>query len=62
MASARQLFLDRAGMCPQDPVSWLYAARGLYKAKEYPLVIDAVSHCLRNEETLLEAQHLLVSD
>ena len=60
MSSARQALLERVGQCPKDHVAWLYAARGLYRAKEYHLVIDAVSHCLRNEQTVQEAQHLLV--
>ena len=52
--------MERVGTCPTDPVGWLYAARGLYRAKEFHLVIDAVSHCLRFEQTLQEGQHLLV--
>lgn len=42
-----------------DAFSWLYACRGLYQLKEYALVIDGLSRCLRQEETMKEALHLL---
>ena len=51
--------VQRIGFTPSDAVGWLYAARGLYKVKDYHLCIEAVSHCLRHEKTLKEAQHLL---
>jgi hypothetical protein len=42
-----------------DPIGWLYAARGLFRLREYHYVIEAVSHCLRNDKTVREAQHFL---
>ncbi len=42
-----------------DAFGWLYACRGLYQSREYALVIEGLSHCLRNEKTSKEAQHLL---
>lgn len=42
-----------------DPLGWLYCARGLYRGAEYDLVVQAVAFCLRHEETIREAQHLL---
>jgi hypothetical protein len=42
-----------------DAFGWLYACRGLYQLKEYALVIEGLAHCLRNEKTMKEAQHLL---
>ena len=51
--------ISTVGFCPKDAVGWLYVARGMYKLKEYHFVIEAVTHCLRNEKTLKEAQHLL---
>lgn len=37
-----------------DSYSWLYACRGLYQSKEYHLVIEGLSYCLRNEKTMKE--------
>ena len=37
----------------------IYAARGLYKSGDYRLCLEAVSHCMRSERTLKEAQHLM---
>jgi cytochrome c-type biogenesis protein CcmH/NrfG len=37
----------------------LYACRGLYQLQEYALVVEGLSHCLRHEKTMKEAQHLL---
>jgi hypothetical protein len=42
-----------------DAYGWLYACRGLYQLKEYHLVIEGLTHCLRNEKTMKEAHHLL---
>lgn len=42
-----------------DAFGWLYACRGLYQLKEYSLVVEGLSHCLRHEKTMKEAQHLL---
>ena len=47
------------GFVPKDAVGWLYVARGLFKLKDYHLVIEAVSHCLRHDKTAKEAQHFL---
>ena len=58
-ADVKQTLVQRIGFCPSDAVGWLYAARGLYKVKDYHLCVEAVSHCLRHEKTLKEAQHLL---
>ena len=55
----KEIVTERVGFCPKDAVGWLYAARGFYKMKDYNLVIQAVSHCLRSRKTLKEAQHLL---
>ncbi len=59
--SCKEILIDRVGFTPKDAIGWLYVARGMYKLNEYALVIEAVSHCLRNEKTIREAQHLLVS-
>ena len=53
-------YLQRTvGFVPKDAYGWLYACRGLYELKEYSLVVDGISHCLRHEKTYKEAQHLL---
>lgn len=57
--SVKDELLNSIGFLPKDAVGWLYVARGYYKLKEYHYVIEAVNHCLRNEKTLKEAQHLL---
>eukprot|EP01083_Nonionella_stella_P080077 219845_1 len=49
----------RVGFAPRDAFGWLYACRGLYKLGEYGLVVDGLTHCLRNEKTRKDAQHLL---
>ena len=59
MSDVKSVLRDTIGFLPNDPVSWLYASRGLYKLKEYRLCVEAVSNCLRSEKTLKEAQHLL---
>lgn len=55
----KDVLRETIGFLPNDPVSWLYASRGLYKLKEYRLCIEAVSNCLRSEKTLKDAQHIL---
>lgn len=55
----KDLLETRIGFLPKDAYGWLYACRGLYQLKEYALVIDGLSNCLRNEKTMKEAQHLL---
>eukprot|EP00742_Colponemidia_sp_Colp-10_P003422 GILJ01003643.1.p1 GENE.GILJ01003643.1~~GILJ01003643.1.p1 ORF type:complete len:119 (-),score=18.36 GILJ01003643.1:181-537(-) len=57
--SVQSALYERVGFIPQEPIGWLYAARGLFKQKEYHFVIEALSHCIRNEKTKKEAQHLL---
>lgn len=42
-----------------DAYGWLYACRGLYQLKEYSLVVEGLSNCLRHEGTQKEALHLL---
>ena len=57
--SVKDELIKSVGFLPKDAISWLYAARGYYKMKQYSHVIEAVQHCLRNEQTLREGQHLL---
>eukprot|EP00735_Rhodelphis_limneticus_P007526 TRINITY_DN20089_c0_g1::TRINITY_DN20089_c0_g1_i1::g.15641::m.15641 TRINITY_DN20089_c0_g1::TRINITY_DN20089_c0_g1_i1::g.15641 ORF type:complete len:107 (+),score=0.09,TPR_16/PF13432.1/3.2e+02,TPR_16/PF13432.1/0.0056,Apc3/PF12895.2/0.0071,TPR_14/PF13428.1/4.9e+02,TPR_14/PF13428.1/20,TPR_14/PF13428.1/0.83,TPR_2/PF07719.12/2e+02,TPR_2/PF07719.12/1.8,Fis1_TPR_C/PF14853.1/0.19,TPR_4/PF07721.9/4.8e+02,TPR_4/PF07721.9/1.9 TRINITY_DN20089_c0_g1_i1:145-465(+) len=59
MSRVRDILLERVGLVPKDALGWLYVARGFYKTKDFHLVIEAVSTCLRNERTAKEAQHLL---
>lgn len=59
MADIRAALIQRVGFTPRDAMGWLYACRGLYQLKEYHLVIEGLSHCIRNETTMKEAQHLL---
>jgi hypothetical protein len=54
----RDYILKQIGFLPKDAYSWLYACRGLYQQKEYNLVVEGLAHCLRNENTKKEAQHL----
>jgi hypothetical protein len=46
-------------VCWSDAFGWLYACRGFYQLGEFHLVIDGIVHCVRNEKTMKEAQHLL---
>jgi len=57
--SVRSYIQKRVGFLPQDAYGWLYACRGLYQLKEYAFVIEGLSNCLRQEETMKEALHLL---
>eukprot|EP00002_Diphylleia_rotans_P000543 TRINITY_DN10285_c0_g1_i1.p1 TRINITY_DN10285_c0_g1~~TRINITY_DN10285_c0_g1_i1.p1 ORF type:complete len:118 (-),score=22.47 TRINITY_DN10285_c0_g1_i1:151-504(-) len=47
------------GFLPQDPVAWLYAARGFYRLGQYHNAMEALGSCLRHEPTRKEAQHLM---
>jgi hypothetical protein len=55
----RALVLKTVGFLPEDAYGWLYVCRGLYQLKKFQLVTEALTHCLRNEKTKQEAQHLL---
>lgn len=56
----KEVLLARVGFYPTTAVSWLFAARGLFKLGDFHLCIEALSHgCLRSQKTLKEAQHLL---
>eukprot|EP00455_Lapot_gusevi_P046291 TRINITY_DN6067_c0_g1_i7.p1 TRINITY_DN6067_c0_g1~~TRINITY_DN6067_c0_g1_i7.p1 ORF type:complete len:148 (+),score=15.86 TRINITY_DN6067_c0_g1_i7:1-444(+) len=57
--SVRQVIIERVGFPPRDAFGWLYACRGFYKAQEYHLCAEGITHCLRHEKTTKEAQHLL---
>ena len=57
--SVKDKLIQAVGFLPKDAIGWLYVARGFYKTRDYHYVIEAVNHCLRNEKTLKEAQHLL---
>ncbi|KXS09303.1 hypothetical protein M427DRAFT_141085 [Gonapodya prolifera JEL478] len=57
--SVRDFLQESVGFYPKDPISWLYAARGFYKIRDFHSVIEAVVPALRNERTKREAQHLL---
>ena len=59
MTSVKEELIKSVGFIPKDAIGWLYAARGYYKLKEYNSVIESVQHCLRDEQTVREGQHLL---